>query len=135
MLDPADPDLLAQILALTGGHGVDCAVDCSGVIAAHRLCIDATRRRGAVAFVGESSADTPLRVSPDLLRKGLTLFGSWHYNLRDAPAMLQMIADLGGQLDLLISHRFPLTAVQQAWETQVQGECAKVFLLPWEETP
>ena len=64
--------LSSKILALTGGKGVDKAVDCSGVVAAHRLCIDSTRRRGAVAFVGESGADTPLRISPDMIRKGLS---------------------------------------------------------------
>ena len=123
---------LAQIHALTGGRGVDHAIDCSGVVAAHRLCIDATRRRGKVAFVGESMAQTPLTISPDMIRKGLTLFGSWHYNLADTPKIMQMIAESGPILDRLISHRFPLSEIQQAWETQVSGQCAKVILKPWE---
>jgi L-iditol 2-dehydrogenase len=123
---------LAQILALTGGRGVDHAVDCSGTVAAHRLCIDATRRKGKVAFVGESHADTPLRISPDMIRKGLMLFGSWHYNLKDTPKLMRMIQQLGSALDGLISHRFPLNEIQTAWETQVSGECAKVLLKPWQ---
>lgn len=131
VLSPQDPDLLAQILALTGGRGVDHAVDCSGTVAAHRLCIDATRRRGQVAFVGESSAETPLRISPDMLRKGLTLFGSWHYNLKDTPKLMRMIQTSGSALESLISHRFPLRELQRAWETQAGGDCAKVLLKPW----
>ena len=131
VLDPGDADVRAQILALTRGRGVDYAIDCSGVPAAHRLCIDVTRRRGTVVFVGECSDETPLRISPDMLRKGLTLTGSWHYNLPAAPRLMAQIAALGPQLDQLISHRFPLTQVQQAWETQVTGACAKVLLLPW----
>ena len=35
------------------------------------------------------------------------------------------------RLDPLVSHRFPLDQIQQAWETQVAGECAKVLLKPW----
>jgi L-iditol 2-dehydrogenase len=132
VLSPHDPDILAQILALTGGRGVDHAVDCSGTVAAHRLCIDATRRKGKVAFVGESHADTPLRISPDMIRKGLMLFGSWHYNLKDTPKLMRMIQQLGSALDGLISHRFPLNEIQTAWETQVSGECAKVLLKPWQ---
>jgi threonine dehydrogenase-like Zn-dependent dehydrogenase len=81
--------------------------------------------------VGESNADTPVRISPDLIRKGLVLFGSWHYNMKDTPKLMRLIADSGPQLDRLISHRFPLTQVQQAWTTQVSGECAKVLLKPW----
>jgi L-iditol 2-dehydrogenase len=134
VIDPSDADSLAQILALTSnGRGVDKAVDCSGVVAAHRLCIDATRRRGAVAFVGESYTDTPVKISPDTIRKGLTLIGSWHYNLKDTPKIMRIIAESGPALDKLISHTFPMTQVQLAWELQASGQCAKVLLKPWEE--
>jgi L-iditol 2-dehydrogenase len=73
-----------------------------------------------------------VRISPDLIRKGLTLIGSWHYNLKNTPRIMQMIRQLGPRLDQLISHRFPLSQVQQAWELQVTGESAKVLLKPWE---
>ena len=64
VVNPTDEDALQQILDLTGARrGVDKAVDCSGVVAAHRLCIDAARRKGQVAFVGECGDDTPLRIS------------------------------------------------------------------------
>jgi len=133
VINPQDADAVQQIRALTeGGRGVDKAVDCAGVVAAHRLCMDAVCRRGQVAFVGESSADTPVRVSPDMIRKGLTLKGSWHYNLKDTPKLMRIIAESGPNLDLLISHTFPLDQVQQAWELQVSGECAKVLLRPWD---
>jgi L-iditol 2-dehydrogenase len=132
VIDPTDKDALQQILNLTkNGRGVDKAADCSGVVAAHRLCIDATRRKGQIAFVGESGADTPLRISPDMIRKGLTLIGAWHYNIADTIKMMDMIADIGDELDKLISHTFPLDQIQQAWETQLSGECAKVILKPW----
>ncbi len=132
VIDPRDEDALQQILDRTHDkRGVDRAVDCSGVVAAHRLCIDATRRKGQVAFVGESHADTPVRISPDMIRKGLTLIGSWHYNLAQSPIMMRMITELRPELDKLISHTFPINQIQQAWETQVSGECAKVILKPW----
>lgn len=133
VIDPTEDDALQQILDLTHeGRGVDKTVDCSGVVAAHRLCIDATRRKGQIAFVGESGADTPLRISPDMIRKGLTLIGSWHYNMADTLRMMDMISQLGGELDKFISHRFSINDIQQAWETQLSGECAKVILKPWE---
>ncbi len=131
VVDPTASDALQQILDLTDGRGVDHSIDCSGVVAAHRLCIDGTRRKGTVTFVGESNADTPLRISPDMIRKGLYLIGSWHYNLKETPRMMQMIRALGSKLDELVSHHFPLAQIQQAWETQVTGECAKVLLKPW----
>ena len=115
VINPMDADALEQILALTtDGRGVDLAIDCSGVVPAHRLCIDATRRRGSVAFVGECSADTPVQISNDMIRKGLRLIGSWHFNMADSPRMMAMISEVGEQLDKLITHRFPLADIQTA---------------------
>ena len=45
VIDPGDPQALQQIMDLTGGLGVDKALDCSGAAAAQRLLIDAARRR------------------------------------------------------------------------------------------
>ena len=134
VIDPRDPEALAQVRALTqAGRGVDKAIDCSGVVAAHRLCIDAARRKGMVAFVGECGDDTPLRISDDMIRKGLRLVGSWHYNLADAPRLMHTIGEVGAQLDKLITHRFGINDIQNAWETQLSGHCGKVILRPWEE--
>lgn len=131
VLDPTDVDVNKKIMELTGGRGVDKAIDCSGAVGAHRLCIDSTRRRGAVAFVGESGADTPVRISPDMIRKGLKIVGSWHYNLKDTPKIMGVIANSGVSLDILISHQCALDDIQQAFELQTGGECAKVVLQPW----
>mgnify|MGYP001222362153 CR=1 FL=1 len=130
VLDP-EAGALDRLRELTEGRGVDCALDCSGAVAAHRLCIDATRRRGKVAFVGECGDDTPLRVSPDMIRKGLTLMGSWHYNLGLMQGIWQVVRNSGDALDRLISHTYPMTRAQEAFELQATGACAKVVLDPW----
>jgi len=131
VIDPREEKALDRIMDLTGGLGVDKAVDCSGVVPAHRLCIDAARRGGQVAFVGECNDETPLKISPDMIRKGLTLHGVWHYNLALFPKIMKVIQE-SPLLDDLISHVFPLSKVQEAWELQVSGNCAKVILKPWE---
>jgi threonine dehydrogenase-like Zn-dependent dehydrogenase len=131
VLDPGDPDLRMKIKALTEGAGVDCAVDCSGTVTAQRLCIDAARRKGKVAFVGECSDDLDIRISPDMIRKGLTLIGSWHYPLRDFYPIMQVIQG-SPVIDRLTSHMLPMSAVEEAFKLQEKGECAKVLLHPWE---
>jgi L-iditol 2-dehydrogenase len=130
VIDPADPDSRKQILALTGGVGADKAIDCSGAPEAHRLLIDALRRRGQMAFVGEGG-DLTLHVSRDMLRKGLTLHGSWHFNFADSLRLMQVIRASTAPIDRLITHRFPMSRVQEAWELQITGNCGKVLLDPW----
>ena len=131
VLDPRDEGTPVRIRELTGGIGVDCALDCSGTVAAERLCVDATRRKGQVAFVGECNEDLAIRVSPDLIRKGLTIRGSWHYNLRLFPSIMRVVQE-SPAVDLLISHVVPLSEIQAAFELSASNRTAKVILRPWE---
>jgi len=131
VVDPNDEDALEQIMDLTRGVGADKAIDCAGDASAQRLMIDATRRNGAAAFVGESG-DLNVRVSDDMIRKGLTLVGAWHYNLGDVPKLMQIVRDSGEQLDIMITHSFPMSRVKDAWELQITRQCGKVVLHPWE---
>ena len=130
VIDPRSDDCLEQIKALTGGTGVDKAVDCSGTVAAHRLCIEAVRCKGQIAFIGECWEETPLRISPDMIQKGLTLYGSWHYNLSHFPKAMKVIQHWP-LIDRLISHIFPLSRIQDAFEMSVSHNCAKIILKPW----
>jgi L-iditol 2-dehydrogenase len=130
VIDPRADDAPEQIRALTGGRGVDCALDCSGTVEAQRLCIDAARRKGKVAFIGECNDDLAIRVSPDMIRKGLTLIGAWHYNLTDFGKVLQVIEN-SPLIELLVSHVLPMSRIQEAFELQASGACAKVILQPW----
>jgi threonine dehydrogenase-like Zn-dependent dehydrogenase len=131
VIDPADPNALAQVLDLTReGRGVDKALDCSGVVAAERFCIDATRRLGQVTFIGECNDELTLRVSPDLIRKGLTVRGSWHYNLNLVPKIMQVIQE-SPVADQIVSHRFAMSEVQDALALSASHQCAKILLDPW----
>ena len=133
VINPTDEDAVDQIRDLTtDGRGVDFALDCSGNVQAHRLCIDATRRRGTIAFVGQSGGnDTVIHVSPDLIGKGLRLAGAWHYNLSQFPGLMRVIEG-SPILDLLISNIFPMSEIQQAFETSASHESSKIILKPWE---
>ena len=130
VLDPAEPDLVKKIMALTNGRGIDKAVDCSGIVKAHVLCLDVARRKGEVAFVGQCHEETPINVSRHMIRKGLRLHGVWHYNMSAYPRLMQVILKVP-TLGKMITHVFRLDEIQKAWETQAAGQCGKVILHPW----
>jgi threonine dehydrogenase-like Zn-dependent dehydrogenase len=131
VFDPASGDIVERLRSLTSGRGVDCAIDCSGSVAAERLCIDATRKKGRVAFVGESYTPLALTISPDMIRKGLTLIGAWHYNLNDFDRVMEVIRT-SPLIDRLISHVIPMSRIQEAFELSASHETAKIVLTPWE---
>ncbi len=130
VVDPRDEHVLARIMELTGGRGVDYALDCSGNVHAERLCVDATRRKGKVAFIGECQDELKLRISPDLIRKGLTLIGAWHYNLHEYPRIVRVIQE-SPLIDQLISHVLPMSDIQAAFELSASHATAKIILQPW----
>ncbi len=131
VLDPRRDDVLQQLMDFTHGRGVDYTVECTGLVPAQRLCIDATRRRGSVAFVGECHDLLPITVSPDLIRKGLTLIGSWHYNRNVFPKVIQVI-QRSPVIEQLISHVIPMSRIQEAMELSASHDTAKVILKPWQ---
>lgn len=131
VVDFREPDAAKKIRDLAGGRGVDAALDCAGNVAAERLCIEATRRKGRVAYVGECGDPMPVRVSPDLIRTGITIFGSWHYNLSGVRPILKVIQE-SPLIGLLTSHVLPMSRIQEAFELCASHETAKVILKPWE---
>lgn len=132
ILDPRSENVPAEVKALTNGVGADCSLDCSGATAAQRVCIEATRRQGQVTFVGENWSDQlPINVSNDLIRKGLTVRGVWHYNLADFPKIMHVIQE-SPLIDHLISHVLPMSDIQKALEISASNQTAKMILKPWE---
>jgi L-iditol 2-dehydrogenase len=127
VVNPSDPEALKQIKALTAGRGADAVVECTAVSAAQQFALQAARRRGKVAFVGWGGHFEVDNMIP----AGLELHGCWHWNLHDQARMWQTIRACGPQLDKLITHRFPMTRVKEAWELQLNGQCGKVILDPW----
>jgi len=131
VMDPQEKDSFTRLMDATERKGVDKAVDCSGNPSGQRWMIDAMKRRGHACFVGEGGEFT-VRVSDDLIRKGLTVQGIWHYNLKFAFRMMRLIQEVPGLLDRMITHTFPMSRVQDAFELQGTGLCGKILLNPWE---
>lgn len=122
-------DPVESLKALTQGRGVDMAIDCSGSPQARLQAVRATRTWGTVCFVGEGSNVT-LDVSQDMLRKQLTLIGSWTFSTLGQRECAEFIAEREIDLDRIFTHRFGLDEAESAYrlfDTQTTGK--GVFLL------
>ena len=129
VINPEDGDAVEKIKALTDGQGASKSVETSGQPFYTDLVLKATRRKGHFAFVGEAG-DYTIAVSEGMIRNGLNLHGIWHWNLGDAADMMVMISKVGDSLDKMITHRFPLSQIEDAWKLQMTGECGKVIVHP-----
>jgi L-iditol 2-dehydrogenase len=113
-LDPTDPASLATLKDFTNGKGLDRAIDCSGNGGAQNMALDALAPFGQLACVGESR-ETTIRPSEQLIRKQVTIFGSWYFNIAEYAEITRLIEDKAIDLERLASHRFALDDAETAF--------------------
>ena len=72
----AGADTVARIREATMGYGCEKAIECSANDNGRLTAIQATRKWGNCAFVGEGNACT-FQPSPDIIHDQKTIYGSW----------------------------------------------------------
>jgi threonine dehydrogenase-like Zn-dependent dehydrogenase len=128
VVDPKEADPVAALRQLTRGEGVDAALDCTGHPEARVAAVRSARTWGRVCFVGEGGTAT-FDVSPDLLRRQLTLHASWTFSTVGQAECARFIVDRKVPLGRLITHRFRLAQAAEAYrlfDTQTTGKGAFV---------
>ena len=129
-IDPGSNDPVAAIKELTGGRGVDIAIDCSGSEEGRRAAVRSTRTWGTVGLVGEGGTMT-VNVSKELMRKQLTIVASWTFSAFGQADCARYVAERGIDVDHLFTQRYSsLDEAEEAYrlfDTQTTGK--GVFLL------
>ena len=124
-------DLIAtsaeDLLAATGGDGVDAAVDCSGAAAARSFAVEATRRWGRCVFVGEGGR-FEVDASHALIHRQLTLHGSWVTSIGRMAELAQLLARWGLRPSVTVTDRFALDDAAAAYALADTGGAGKVAL-------
>ncbi len=118
-------DTLQQILDVTGGHGVERAIDASANDAGRQLAIRATREWGKIAFVGEGGTCT-FNPSPDIIHGQKTIYGSWVTSLWKMEELVERLVRWNIHPEDLITHEFPLEKAGEAYALMAEGTCGKV---------
>lgn len=129
LVDAARDEPLQALAELTRGEGVDCALECSGAAAARLAAVRAAKTWGIVCFVGEGGEVT-LDVSRDLLRKQLTLIGSWTFSASGQAECARFIAASRIRLERIFTHRWRLEQAEAAYrlfDSQTTGKAVIEF--------
>ena len=122
---PAGPDNVAEVLLLTGGAGVERAVDCSANDGARATAIRATRKWGRIVFLGEGGR-VEFNPSPDIIHDQKTILGSWVTSTWRMEELVERLVAWNLHPADLITHRFPLDRVWEAYALMASGKCGKV---------
>jgi (R,R)-butanediol dehydrogenase/meso-butanediol dehydrogenase/diacetyl reductase len=109
----AGDDASAEVRSLTGGTGVDCAIECSGHAQGLSTCLDAVRSRGVVAQTGLHTR--PAEIDPMTISlREITLTGTWAYPIWDWPRLIGMISRGVFPVERVVTARVGLDAVVPA---------------------
>jgi threonine dehydrogenase-like Zn-dependent dehydrogenase len=116
---------VAQVKDLTGGHGVERAIDCSANEVARAAAVRATRRWGKIVFLGEGGR-VEINPSPDMIHDQKTLFGSWVTSTWLMEELVERLVRWNLHPADLVTHRFALERVAEAYALMASGKCGKV---------
>ena len=130
-LDPTDGDVVAAIKDLTHGEGAHKTLDASSSPDARRAAVQVVRAWGAACFVGEGG-EVMLEVSPDLIRRQVTLMGHWTFSKMGQADCARFVSDRKIDVDGLFSDRWKLDQADEAYKLFDQQKTGKGVFLPQE---
>lgn len=127
----AGPQCVAEIHALTGGRGVDFAVEASGNVNAMENALSATRDGGLCIVAGNPPVGHKMSIDPYQLIRGKRLQGSWGGGSQpdvDIPRLAELILSGAMPADRLLTHRYSLEEVNLALQDLENGKVTRALL-------
>ena len=117
-----------------GGHLADFAFQCTGTQAAHSNIYKFIRNGGGLCELGFfiNGGDATINPHFDMCSKEITLVGSWVYTLRDYATtfdFLKRAKGIGLPMEKLITHKFPLSQINEAHQTNLKMEGLKIAIV------
>ena len=131
-VNAADCDPVEAIRDLTGGLGVHYAFEAIGLVSEPFIqAIRATRTRGTTVWVGHAPESTPVTLDAHDLMMEKSVIGSMYGSARpriDFPKMVALYQSGQLKLDELITRRFSLGEVNEAFRLLADGKVARSVL-------
>ncbi len=123
----ADGATLESVRDLTGGHGCEVSIDCSGAAAARAAALQGTRRWGRCVLVGEGGR-LEVDVSPTIIHPQLTVIGSWVTSVGRMEDLVGRLVRWGLHPEQTVTDRFGLEEAAEAYRVADGGDRGKVAI-------
>jgi len=127
-INPQNFDPVEVVGDITNGMFADKCIEAVGRPETVKLALKLVGKAGIVMAVGEQG-DVPVNIGGDLIRRDITLMGSWFYHYAEYPEMVDLY-HRGLPVAKMITDHFPLTEAQAAFTKFANGQAGKVMLEP-----
>jgi threonine dehydrogenase-like Zn-dependent dehydrogenase len=135
VINVEEEDALQRVNDITGGLGVDVALDCTagGGLAPVLFGIDALRRKGGTLLIQGEVATFPDFPLGKIANKYITIKAARGHNFDSCELALQQLSSDRFPLDLITTHRMGLEDTDKAIKAVgAAQDVIHVSLLPWE---
>ena len=132
----ADATALAEgVKEAFGGYYADFAFQCTGSPVAHANIYKFIRNGGGLCELGFfiNGGDATINPHFDICSKEITTVGAWVYTLRDYATtfdFLKRAKAIGLPLEKLITHKFSLSEIDEALQTNLRQDGLKIAIIP-----
>ncbi len=125
-INSKNEDAVEKIRELTGGNGVDVAIDAIGLPEVYKQCFEARDLAGTVVLVGVPHPDMVLELPfIEVFGRGGALKSSWYGDClpsRDFPMLIDLYQQGRLDLDGFVSETIGLGDVEEAFHKMERGE-------------
>lgn len=131
VIDPTLGNLRDVMEELRMVGGFDVGLECSGSATAFNDMVNNMYNGGKISLLGLLPSSTQINWSK-LIFKGLTLKGIYGREMYETWYQMEMMLLSGLDISQVITHRFPASRFQEAFDIMEEGNCGKI-ILDWEE--
>ncbi|HUZ01509.1 MAG TPA: Zn-dependent alcohol dehydrogenase [Thermomicrobiaceae bacterium] len=132
-VNAAREDPVEAVRRLTGGMGADYAFEVIGNAKTIRQAYESVRKGGSAVVVGLAAQDEDISIPADsLVRTGKSLVGCFYGSVNpyeDIPKYVDLYLNRRLKLDELISRRFALDEINEAFAAMEAGEVARGVIM------
>jgi len=129
LINSNEQDPISAIKDLTNGEGAHKTLEASSAPSARKAAVQTVRSWGIACFVGERGEVT-LDVSPDLLRRQVTLVGSWTFSTQGQSECAEFVAENKIDVEKLFTDTWSLDDAKEAYEKFDKQTSGKGVIVP-----
>ncbi len=127
-------DRVARVKQLTEGVGADVVMELVGAAAVVPEGIEMLANGGTYLEIGNINQKQRVEIDPSVLvHGGKTLRGLMWYEPQSLQKALSFLSTRADRYPFhkILSHQFPMSAIDEAFQQQNRGEIQRAALLPW----
>lgn len=125
---PQEGSAVKEIRKMTGG-GADIAIEAIGMPATIEQAFDCVRTGGRLCIIGYTDKTVSLSAAKIMFRE-IEVVGSLGCRPVDYPRLIEMARRGKLKIKEQVTHRFPLEAINEAFEVMKRGESLRSVIIP-----